>query len=38
MDTLGCKSRGTVANQTFTARKKNCTVEFIFMNEISLDA
>ena len=38
----GCKRTPTVANQgvrlhwqTFTSRKKNCTVEFIFMNEIS---
>lgn len=24
MDTLGCKSQGTVEGQAFTARKKNC--------------
>lgn len=34
----GCKATGTVARQTFTARKKNCSVELIVMNEISLDA
>lgn len=32
METPGCKSRGTVAKHIFTARKKNCIVEFIVLN------